>query len=53
MPVASPIYSVLYEVDAPEVLSSPQWAAAVERGRWPSQVRQHTRNRFHYLYRLM
>jgi hypothetical protein len=53
MPVPSPVYSATYEIDGPEVLSSPEWAAAVERGRWPAEVRPHTRNRFHCLYRIM
>jgi hypothetical protein len=53
MPPPSPIYSATYEIDGPEVLASPAWAAAVERGRWPDEVRPHTRNRFHCLYRIM
>ena len=38
--------------DGPHVLTSPQWAKAVEAGRWPSQVRPFTRNRRHVLYRI-
>jgi hypothetical protein len=53
MPAPSPVYSATYEIDGPEVLSSPEWAAAVERGRWPAQVRPHTSNRFHCLYRII
>ena len=34
-----PRYSALYEIDGPHVLVSPEWAQAVELGRWPSQVR--------------
>lgn len=44
-----PRYSAVYEIDGPEVLLSPEWAAAVEAGRWPEQVRPHTRNRRHEL----
>ncbi len=47
-----PRYSALYEIDGPQVLVSPEWAKAVEAGRWPGQVRPHTRNRRHALYRV-
>jgi hypothetical protein len=47
-----PTYSAMYEIDSPEVLVSPEWAKAVEAGRWPSAVRPHTRNRRHALYRV-
>jgi len=45
-----PRYNALYEVEPPEVLVTPAWARAVERGRWPSDVRPFTRNRRHLLY---
>jgi hypothetical protein len=45
-----PAYSALYEIDSPDVLVSEAWARAVERGRWPGEVRPHTRNRRHVLY---
>ena len=38
---------------SPEVLKSPEWADAVEQGRWPSEVRPYTSNRRHVLYRVM
>jgi len=47
-----PRYSAIYEIDDPYVLVSPEWADAVERGRWPIQVRPFTRNRRHALYKL-
>jgi len=53
MPAPSPVYSALYEIDSPAVLTSPEWQAAVENGRWPTQVRQHTSNRKHALMRVM
>ncbi len=28
-------YSAMYEIDSPDVLISPEWAKAVEDGRWP------------------
>jgi hypothetical protein len=46
-----PLYNALYEVESPEVLTSDAWARAVDQGRWPGQVRPHTRNRRHVLYR--
>jgi len=32
-------HSAVYEIDGPHVLVSPEWAKAVEAGRWPSHVR--------------
>jgi len=37
-----PAYSVIYELESPGVLTSPEWAEAVEAGRWPAQVRPYT-----------
>ena len=34
-------------------MKSAAWAEAVERGRWPSEVRPYTRNRRHSLQRVM
>jgi hypothetical protein len=48
----SPRHSALYEIEGPRVLVSPEWAKAVEAGRWPVEVRPFTRNRRHALYRL-
>jgi hypothetical protein len=45
-----PTYNAFYEVESPDVLTSKAWAEAVEKGRWPSQVRPHTKNRRHVLY---
>lgn len=47
-----PRYSAVYEIDGPEILVSPEWGAAVEKGRWPGEVRPHTSNRRHALYRV-
>jgi hypothetical protein len=46
-----PEYSALYEIESPEVLVSDAWGKAVDQGRWPGQVRPHTKNRRHILYR--
>ncbi len=45
-----PRYNALYELEGPAVLTSEAWAAAVDRGRWPGQVRPYTKNRRHVLY---
>ena len=50
-PAASPRYTAIYEIEGPDVLTSQEWVAAVEKGRWPS-VRPHTSNRSHVLYRM-
>ena len=48
-----PKYNSLYEIESPEVLVSDAWAKAVDQGRWPGEVRPHTKNRRHVLYRLL
>jgi hypothetical protein len=47
-----PRYSAVYEIDGPQVLTSPAWAKAVEDGRWPGEVRPFTHNRWHALYKV-
>jgi len=46
-----PRFGALYEVESPAVLTSEAWAKAVERGRWPAEVRPYTTNRRHVLQR--
>lgn len=46
-----PGYLAVYEVESPAVLTSTAWGNAVERGRWPTEVRPYTLNRRHALYR--
>lgn len=46
----APVYTAIYEIEHPSVLTSPEWARAVEEGRWAAQVRPHTRNRHHAVY---
>ena len=48
-----PRYMVFYELTSPDVLVSPEWAAAVDAGRWPDEVRPFTKNRRHVMRRLM
>ena len=48
-----PTYTAIYELESPDVLTSPAWDQAIEEGRWPSEVRPHTKNRRHVLLKLM
>jgi hypothetical protein len=48
-----PTYTAIYELESPDVLTSPAWDKAIEQGRWPSQVRPNTKNRRHVLLELM
>jgi len=48
-----PAYTAIYELESPEVLTSEAWDRAIEEGRWPSQVRPHTKNRRHILLKIM
>ncbi len=48
--VGEPTYTVIYELESPDVIRSPQWGAAIERGRWSSEVRPFTHNRHHVMY---
>ena len=50
-PGDAPRYTALYELTSPDVAVSPEWADAIERGRWPAEVRPYTRNRRHVLLR--
>jgi hypothetical protein len=48
-----PTYVAIYEIDSPDVLVSTAWAEAVEKGRWPAEVRPHTKNRHHIVRKVM
>ncbi|MEZ5823640.1 MAG: DUF4286 family protein [Geminicoccaceae bacterium] len=48
---ASPSYVAIYEIDDPAILKGAAWQEAVERGRWATEVRPHTMDRAHALYR--
>lgn len=48
-----PVYTAIYELENPDVLTSPAWDKAIEEGRWPSQVRPYTKNRRHVLLKIM
>jgi hypothetical protein len=44
---SEPNYVAIYEIENPDVLLSKEWAEAVEKGRWPGEVRPFTSNRRH------
>lgn len=50
---SSPAYTAIYEIDDPAILASQAWSDAVESGRWPSQVRPHTTNRHHAVFKII
>ena len=52
-PGDEPRYSVSYEIESAEVLLSPEWAEAGERGRWPTEGRPFTTNRRHILRKII
>lgn len=47
-----PKYTAIYEIESPDVLTSEAWGKAVEKGRWPTEVRPYTRNRRHVLMKV-
>jgi len=49
--VEAPTWTAMYEIDSPDVLASAAWGEAVEQGRWPGEVRPHTFERHHKLFR--
>jgi hypothetical protein len=50
---SEPHYVAIYEIDSPDVLLSKEWAAAAEKGRWPSEVRPFTSNRRHVVRKVI
>jgi hypothetical protein len=48
----APKFTTIVEIDSPDVLVCDEWAAAVEFGRWPAQVRPYTTNRRHTLHKV-
>jgi len=44
-------FVAIYELDNPEVVNSKEWSVAVEKGRWGTQVREHTSERSHFMYK--
>jgi hypothetical protein len=50
---SEPAYTAIYELESPDVLTSPAWDKAIEEGRWPKEVRPYTKNRRHVLLKIM
>ena len=48
-----PSYSAIYELESADVLTSPEWAHALEIGRWPAEIRPYIRARRHVLKELL
>ena len=46
-----PRYLAMYELDSPDVMTSPAWLAASEKGDWAPKIRPHTTNRSHTVMR--
>ncbi len=51
MPAPNPVYTAIYELDNPSVMQTAEWAAAVEKGRWPEEIRPFTRGRAHSMFK--
>ena len=44
-------YAALYEVDSPDVPISTAWRKASDIGDWATQIRPHTTNRSHHIFK--
>ncbi len=51
MPAPDPVYTAIYELDDPSVMETEAWSAAVEKGRWATEIRPYTHDRQHAMYR--
>ena len=48
-----PAYTAIYEIESPAVLTSKEWGEQGEKGRWPKDVRPFTRNRRHWVCKVI
>ena len=48
-----PKYMAVYEVETPELPNSEVFRAATDEGRWPTEIRPFTRNRYHAVYKVI
>lgn len=46
-----PQYAAVYRVSSPDVPQGPAWVKASDTGDWKPQIRPHTFNRMHALYK--
>ena len=48
-----PKYMAVYEVETPDLPESEIFRAATNVGRWPTEIRPFTRNRYHAVYKVI
>ena len=48
-----PKYMAMYEVETPDLPESEIFRAATNEGRWPTEIRPFTRNRYHAVYKVI
>ena len=46
-----PTYLALYAIDSPDIPQSAAWIAESDKGDWASQIRPHTSNRTHLIFK--
>ena len=46
-----PTYLALYDIDSPDIPQSAAWVAESDKGDWASQIRPHTSNRTHLIFK--
>jgi hypothetical protein len=44
-------YAAVYDIDSPDVPTSPGWLAESEKGDWATRIRPHTTNRSHSIFK--
>ena len=44
-------YAAVYDIDSPDVPTSDGWKAESEKGDWGTQIRPHTTNRSHCIFK--
>lgn len=49
----APKYAAIYRVSSPDVPQGPAWVKASDTGDWKLQIRPHTLNRMHALYKAL
>jgi hypothetical protein len=44
-------YLAVYQIDTPDLPQTEPWKAASDRGDWATQIRPHTTNRSHHIFK--
>jgi hypothetical protein len=47
---AMPRYLAIYELDRADIIESPAWLEAIDKGEWKPKIRPHTTNRQHSVF---